>query len=260
MSVTRQAESLPAGKMTFPGEAHASDASRVPTLIEDAGELLRAGQSVQALVAYRQVLEIDPARIDVAQRVAWMEREQRALGRVRDFRLTLGLTAFMLALVGSWVTVREARLKQSVADLPALQGDSDASVRARLAAMDSLLAENSLWIGGLTLRREREHLHAHEGARDASRSRREDAMQVQREQQMLTARAACTRAQLLLEDGLVSEARVEFAHALNAAPASSDLGIRIQAELDAIDEHLRFAADHSSTSTPYSNPYPAGGR
>ena len=260
MSVTRQSQSLSAGKMTFPREAHTSRVSRVPMLIEDAGELLRAGQSVQALVAYRQVLEIDPARSDVAQRIAWMEREQRVLGRVRDFRLTLGLTAFMLAFVGSWITVREARLNGLVADLPAVEGDSLVSVRARLAAMDSLLTDNSLWIGGLALRREHEQLHAREGARHASNSRREVALQVQREQQLLTARGACTRAQLLLEDGLVSEARFEFAHALSAAPSGSDLGVRIQAELVAIDEYLSSVTDHSSPSTYYPDPYPAGGR
>ncbi|MAG63917.1 hypothetical protein CMO84_10400, partial [Candidatus Woesearchaeota archaeon] len=135
-----------------------------------------------------------------------------------------------------------------------------ASVDARLEAMDLLLAENPLWIGGLALRREREQLHAHETARAASRSRREVLLQAQREQQVLVAQAACTRGQLLLEDGLVAEARVEFAQALLVAPASSDLGVHIQVELDAIDEHLQSAPDHSSPSTHSPNPYPAGGR
>ena len=260
MSVTRQAESDPAEKMTFPGEARTSDRGSVPVLIGEADELMRAGQSGQALEAYRQVLELDPARGDVAQRVTWMEREQRTLRRVRESRRTLGLPAFALALLGSWVTVREARLNQSVPGLPAVQSDVPASVDARLEAMDLLLAENPLWIGGLALRREREQLHAHETARAASRSRREALLQAQREQQALVAQAACTRGQLLLEDGLVAEARVEFAQALQAAPASSDLGVRIQAELDSIDEHLQSAPDHSFPSTHSPNPYPAGGR
>jgi hypothetical protein len=189
-----------------------------------------------------------------------MEREQRALGRVRDSRLTLGLTAFMLALVGSWITVREVRLRESVEALPAVRSDAPASVSARLAAMDSLLSENPLWIGGLALRRERVQLHAREAARVASRSRREEALRSERERQDLAAQAACTRGQLLLEDGLVREARLEFAQALQAVPVNSDLGVHIRAELDSIDEVLQSAPHHSYHSSHFPNPNPAGGR
>ncbi|HIF41170.1 MAG TPA: hypothetical protein EYQ74_08735 [Planctomycetes bacterium] len=260
MSVTHQTRSAPAGGSPLLGEAGASHVSSVPMLIEDASELMRAGRWGRALESYRQVLELDPARADVAQRIAWMEREQRELRRVRDSRLTFALTAFMLALVGSWVIVREAQLNELVAGLPAVRSDAPASVSARLAAMDSLLSDNPIWIGGLTLRRKREQLHAREVAGAASRSRREEALRSERELQVLVAQAACTRGRLLLEDGLMAEARFEFAQALKAVPVSSDLGVRIQAELDAIDEYLLSAPDHTSPFFHSPNLYPAGGR
>jgi len=56
---------------------------------------------------------------------------------------------------------------------------------------------------------------------------------------------------------LSGEVGLEFAQLLRAVLVSLDLGVRIRAELDAIDAILQSAPQHSSH---FPNPYPAGGR
>lgn len=260
MSVYRQAELPPAGMNAGSEEVPAPGVQRVPDLLGQAGELLRTGRRVRALAAYRMVLGLDPKRVDVAQRIAWIEREEQASGRVRDFRRTFGLVAFLLALVGSWITVREGRLNQLVAGLPVVRSGESDGVAQRLAAMDFLLARHPLWIGGLALRRERDRLGAQERASVDSQSRRDAALETQRDLQLLAAQAACTRAQFMLEGGLLAEARAEFARALRAAPTDSDLRDRIQEELDAIDKHLQLDPVPPPRTIAPRKPYSAGGR
>jgi len=80
MSVYRQAELPPAGMNAGSEEVPAPGVQRVPDLLGQAGELLRTGRRVRALVAYRMVLGLDPKRVDVAQRIAWIEREEQTSG------------------------------------------------------------------------------------------------------------------------------------------------------------------------------------
>ncbi|GEM_PF-2514386 len=230
------------------------------SLLGQASEWLRCGRLTRAMSAYRQVLEMDPTRAGVAQRVAWIEREEQAQSRIRTRRWTCVLLVFLVALIGSWITTREGQLKLRVSHLPAVRSDDPNGIAKRVAAMDALLAEHSLWIGGIALRKERDQLLAQARLHSAAQSRRERELQARLERQELAAEATCVKGRRLIESGLLAEAREVFAQAARTAPDGSDLSEQIQAELDAIDQRLELDQPANPLSIASRKPYSAGGQ
>ncbi|MEW6071908.1 MAG: hypothetical protein AB1726_04830 [Planctomycetota bacterium] len=130
----------------------------VARYLERAQGLLREGRTAEAIAWYREVLLLDRSRSDVARAIRDLRYQEVDQGRTKKRRrraVALVLLASTLLTLG---VLREVRVRQAFAALPAVDGNDLDGMRIRLAALEEFLRRHPVWHGSLGVLAERSTL------------------------------------------------------------------------------------------------------
>jgi tetratricopeptide (TPR) repeat protein len=208
---------------------------RVELNLRRADEAALSGRTKDAIACLQEVLRLEPGRRDVSRMIRDLRYEQKE----RRWRLGRRVRAVAIAAVvaaacwGVWMREQSVRA-EFAAIAPAKNGDAP-SLRARLGAIEDLVARQHVWFAMHDAVLERERIQRElEHVADAQ-GRLEHQRSMQAEERLQNADAARLRGLMYAQQGKFEEALGDFREALELAPTGWEHTKRVRADLAAIE-------------------------
>jgi len=206
--------------------------------LQRADEAVRAGRPMDAIPWLQEILLHDQTRRDVARMIRdlrYQEIANRARIKRRN-RLALLLVVVSTAL--SALFVREHHISGEYEALPPLSSDDSGALDARLAGIDTLIADNRFWLGMFEVYEERSELQRQKDLLEAKLAE-EERLRIQRiGQRQAMAEAARLRGLDFGDQGDYRTALGHLKRSLDLSTSDWDQRERVTADVTAIEKLL----------------------
>jgi len=190
------------------------DHARIESLLRQADEAAEGGRTSRAIHLLQEVVALDRHRRDVARMIRdlrWQEQDRR----VRSIR-RLKVAAFVLVLAAcvAGLVWRENGVNQRFAAIPPAPSGDIVGMRARLESIDTLLAEERVWLGMASALTQRTELQREVSDLEMRQSAQKSAVVQQKTRSSDLAEASRSRGMLLAQQGRFEDALVDLRRAL----------------------------------------------
>ena len=219
----------------LPASRRTDHAELVERYLRQADEAALAGRTREAIAYLQEIHALEPGRRDVTR----MIRELRSRRKVRRWKVMRALrivgAVALLGLAAYGVWMREEHVRAEYAALPPLRAADAAGVRARIAAIDDLIARQYAWFAMGEALREKQALNERlrRFADRVESEHHDETMQVQ--ERLQEADAAHSRGLMYAQQGKFDEALKDLRLALELAPPNWEHARRVRADLEAIE-------------------------
>lgn len=203
-----------------------------------AEEALAGGRRDEAIQWLREVLSVDRSRRDAARMIRDLQYEAAAKRRSLRRRVRLTGLLFLLAAGIAVAVWRESWLNEQYQSLPPAVEGSTESLETRLAAIDSIIDRNPLWLGAFRASQERSELRASITRLEAADARARMAAEAELARQRDEAESLRLRYRLAVEQGEIDAALGYLQRVLEAAPPDWEERPRLEADLEALEQLL----------------------
>ncbi len=214
------------------------DHAKIEALLRKADEQAARGRTSDAIHCLQQVVALDRNRRDVARMIhdlRWQDQERRAR-TVR--RLKLAVLVVLLAAGITGLVWRESGIRRRFAAIPAATEGDVSSMRARLDAIDGMIAGERAWFGMSSAVLERgELVNELQVIEDAAAAKIAAAALV-RTQSSELAEVSRTSGMLLAQQGKFEDAVVELRRALELGGAAWSQRQDVESNVTAITEWI----------------------
>lgn len=210
----------------------------VERCLRRADEAVQAGKPAEAIPWLQEVLLHDRGRRDVARMIRDLRYQEVAERRRRMRRRKAALVGVLISALATAGVVREARIRDEMATLPVVCADDPASIAARLAALDELVAEHRLWLGRPAVSSERAQLRIQLDRLEAKAAEQRRAAAEAARERAERAEAARLEGRIACERGEFREALALFRRALALGDPDWSRRPRIEADVRAIEAWL----------------------
>jgi tetratricopeptide (TPR) repeat protein len=207
-----------------------------------AEEAMRDGRREDAINWLREVLALDRSRRDVARMIRDLRYEEEQRRTALRRRIQRAVAIVLVVGAATAAVMRNNRIDERYAALPAAADNDADAMRARLAAIDELVDESPLWLGMWAASRERTRLRT---AIDRDESKRAELARKtadERARRETQADAERTRARMAAERSEFAEALVHLQGALQHAPPEWPHRAQVERDIQAILEWQRSEA------------------
>ena len=204
-----------------------------------AEEALAGGRREEAIQWLREVLTVDRTRRDAARMIRDLQYEAAAKRRTLRRRVRLAGLLLLLAAAAAVAVWRESWLNEQYESLPPAAEGSEDSLRARLAAIDSIVEGNPLWLGAFRASQERSDLRASIARLEAEAARSRLAAEAEQARLSDEAESLRLRYRLAVEQGEIQVALEYLERVLALAPADWPERARLVADRAALAELLQ---------------------
>jgi hypothetical protein len=219
-------------------QLEARDHAKIESLLrqaDDAAAQRRTGRAIQLL---QQVIALDGDRRDVGRMIRdlrWQEQE----GRARTAR-RLKFVAFILVLGAgiAGLVWRENQVQQRFGAIPAARDGDMPSMRARLTAIDELVAEERVWFAMASAISERTDLQRELAQIEARAAAKKESADREAANTARLAEATRERGMLLAKKGQFGEALVELRRSLDLGGANWPARRDVESNVAAISEWI----------------------
>lgn len=219
-----------------PAPLEPRDHAKIESLLRQADDAAASGRTARAIRLLQEVVALDRNRRDVGRMIRdlrWQDQERR----VRAVR-RLKMAAFVLVLgaVVAGVVWRENQVTLRFGAIPAAKEGDLPSMRARLAAIDELVAEERVWFAMASAISERTDLQREVAQIEARAAAKKENADREAANTARLAEATRERGMLLAKKGEFTEALVELRRSLElggaAWPARRDVETNVAAIAD----------------------------
>ncbi len=211
----------------------------VERYFERAQKLVREGRNQEAMGWLREVLALDRSRKDAARLIRDLQFRTRRRARRKLVRWRFVLGALVLSLLGSFLVLREFRVREEFRALPQAVGGNMVSIKRRLSDLEAFRGRHPVWHGVLALLTERSRLRVElDTLEERIRLEREEQERARSEQ--LEAAELCYRRGLpKVEDGDLTGALADFRQALELGGEEWPLFQRVSRDVADLEASLR---------------------
>lgn len=203
--------------------------------IARAQKCIEGGRSTEAIPWLQEVLLLDRTRRDVARMIRDLryEEAERAIKSTRRRRLLLFILVLSAAV--SAILAREMKIREAYQGLPlAIPGDQ-ASVEARVAELEELIASRRIWTGVLDAMKERDGLEAQVNDLEQERIREEHERELELQRLAEMAEAARMRGLMHAQRGDHEQALVDLKRALSLSTPDWEHRERVGSDIAALE-------------------------
>jgi len=196
------------------------------------------GRTNEAIRLLQDAVALDPRRRDLARMIRdlrWSAKERRE----KNVKRLKGLgVLLLLGAMGAGIYARESHLEATYGDIPQATNEP-ASLRARLDAVNELVAGNYVWFGMGPVLREQSRLRRELGSIEQKSAEAQHEAAIARAEREQQAEASRSRGMLLAQQGRFEEAAVDLRKCLELAEPNWTERRQVQANLDAIEAWIK---------------------
>lgn len=206
--------------------------------LEHADEAVRGGRPMDAIPWLQEILLHDQTRRDVARMIRDL-RYQEMANRVRVKRRNrLALLLIVISTALSALFVREHHITGEYEALPPLAMEDAGALDARLAGIDTLIADNRFWLGMFKVYEERSELQRQKDRIEARLAEKERLRIKRVGQRQAMAEAARLRGLDFVDQGDFRTALGHLKRSLDLSTPEWDQRQRVTADVTAIEKLL----------------------
>lgn len=202
----------------------------------------KAGRFMESISCLQEVLLHDQGRRDVARMIRDLRYEEMGTRERRRRRARLVSLACLLVLLVAALAIRELSVRQGFRDIPSASGDA-ASIRRRIAALDSFRDEHVFWSGYFACEEERLALQRQADAITAREADQERERIRQLQQRVGMAETARVKGVEAVERNDMTEALQQFRSALELCTDDWKYKQRVASDVAALEKWLEGQRD-----------------
>lgn len=206
--------------------------------LQRADEAVRTGRPMDAIPWLQEILLHDQTRRDVARMIRDLRYQEMANRARIKRRNRLALLLVVVSTTLSALFVREHHISGEYEALPPLSSDDTGTLDARLAGIDTLIADNRFWLGMFSVYEERSELQRQKDRIEAKLAE-EERTRIQRiGQRQAMAEAARLRGLDFVDQGDYRTALGHLKRSLDLSTSDWGQRERVTADVAAIEKLL----------------------